>query len=314
MPIFTGRRPPRPRLAPELDDKELGRVLKSLADPHGFPLPGIQVHVISSLVAESGENWDRRAHRLSVLATCLPNASLAASWLTRAPNSADAMILHSRMALRDAKATGTAPDESGILEDCYQAVRLRPEDPAPWVLILSLMRMQQRPLQQVRTIWQEIVARDPWHREAHLEMLGYLSPAEQGSHMAALDFIDSRLSQMPAGAPSSGLRLTAEVQRYQRNVRRGGLNEIIASSHWNTQDVASTLDKAQNYWLQPGFLRYAAAVADLNVLTFALVASRRFTEAAAAFRAVRGLVTPWPWHIQRNPVEAFASWQTRCWR
>ncbi|MFE7077712.1 hypothetical protein ACFU96_47335 [Streptomyces sp. NPDC057620] len=314
MPTFIGRRPPRPRLAPELDDKELGRVLKTLVDPHGFPVPGIQIDLISTLVAECGEDWDRRSHRLSVLSTCLPNALLAASWLARAPNSADALILHGWMALRDASATGGVPDESGILEDCYQAVRLRPRDPAPWVLMLGVMRRQRRPFRQVRPIWGEILARDPWHRQAHLEMLGYLSPAEQGSHVAVLDFIDSRTSQMPAGAPPSGLKLIVEVQRYQKSLGRGGLEEIIASSHWNTRDAASSLEWAQACWLQPGFLRHASAVADLNLLAFALIASRRFADAATAFRAVKGIVTPWPWHVRRNPVEEFATWQTRCWR
>jgi hypothetical protein len=218
------------------------------------------------------------------------------------------------MTLRDAKATGAAPKESDILEDCHRAARLRPQDPAPWVLMLSMMRMQGRPHQQVRNVWREITTRDPWHREAHLEMLGYLSPAEQGSHMSVLDFIDSRHAQMPAGAAPSGLRLTATVQEYQRNVRRGGLDEIMAGSHWNNPVAASALDEALSLWLQPHSLRHAAAIADLNVLTFVLVASRRFTDSAAAFRAVKGLVTPWPWRIKGEPVGEFTRWQSRCWR
>ncbi|WNM34734.1 hypothetical protein RKE30_32365 [Streptomyces sp. Li-HN-5-11] len=66
------------------------------------------------------------------------------------------------------------------------------------------------------------------------------------------------------------------------------------------------LDHGMAHWLQPGHLRHAAAVADLGTLAYALVRAGRSGDADPVFSAVGGLVTPWPWNYEGDPVEQFA--------
>ncbi|MEU3923216.1 hypothetical protein [Streptomyces sp. NPDC029004] len=71
------------------------------------------------------------------------------------------------------------------------------------------------PLSATRAVTsQGVVARDRWHREAHLQMLNYLSPEEGGSHVQVLDFVDSLRPHMPPNAPTAAVELTAAVNQY----------------------------------------------------------------------------------------------------
>ena len=49
------------------------------------------------------------------------------------------------------------------------------------VVHLATLRREQRPHRELSAVWQEVMARDPWNREAYLQVLGYLSPDECGS-------------------------------------------------------------------------------------------------------------------------------------
>ncbi len=55
----------------------------------------------------------------------------------------------------------------------------------------------------------------------------------------------------------------------------------------------------------------AEALADLNLLAYALIQANRSGDAAEVFPAVSGVVTPWPWGLDGDPVQQFAYWQDR---
>ncbi|MGV9849391.1 hypothetical protein ACWDWU_11470 [Streptomyces sp. NPDC003442] len=93
MPLFTTRRS-KARLMPELDDQPLGKVLKPLRQP---PMPGmtdIQVGLLAQLPSASHRDWDRKAHRVSVLAQCVMASQLPEAWLAHNPHDAIAIALH----------------------------------------------------------------------------------------------------------------------------------------------------------------------------------------------------------------------------
>ncbi|MFI9272977.1 hypothetical protein ACIGXM_19950 [Kitasatospora sp. NPDC052896] len=311
MPLFGIRRTPTARLTPELDDRDLGRVRKQVEAPAISGMSEIQIDQVERLLKDTGADWDRRAHRIGVLAESAADSNLARSWLLRRPRHADALVLHARVDLVRARRANGTVDAQAVADRCYRAAELWPEDPTPWVVLLGLLRVQRSRPHEVFAVWDEITSRDPWNRDAHLEMLGYLGPEEGGSRSQTLDFVDATVSGMPAQAPTAGLALTAEVSRYRRTVVAGGVDALLADRLWGHAHPAAMLDRALADWTVPGFLAHAAALADLNLLAYALVEAKRPRDAGQVFALLGGTVTAWPWGLDGQPVERFSYWRSR---
>lgn len=309
MPIFGPRRGAA-RLAPELDDAGLGRVRKQLLGTSGPGLTGGRVHQVERLLAEPGTDWDRRMHRLVVLAECA-DRGVTDQWRRRSPKEADPLLLHAWAELLRSRRSGGVADPQAVLECCYSAADLAPDDPGPWIAALGVLRSLRRPLAEVLTVWREATARDAWNREAHLQMLGYLSPEECGSPGQVLDFVDSMRGAVPADAPTAGVELVSLVERHRRTVAGGGLEALMATGQWTRQRAATVLEEALAQWPKPGHLGHAAALADLNLLTYALIQANRLTDAGRVFPALAGVVTAWPWGLEGDPVRQFAHWLDR---
>jgi hypothetical protein len=231
MPIFGPRRG-APRLTPELDDSALGRVRKQLQAPATPGMLGIRIDQIEQVLAEPGTDWDRRMHRLLVLARTADPA-LSVSWRRRRPKHADPMLFQAWIELVRARRQGEFTDPQALVELCYQAADLAPDDPAPWIAVLGTLRSLRRPLAEVLPAWREATARDAWSREAHIQMLGYLSPEECGSPGQVLDFVDSMRAAVPPDAPTAGVELISLVERHLRTVSGGGLTAFMASDQWS---------------------------------------------------------------------------------
>ncbi|WP_280672637.1 hypothetical protein [Kitasatospora sp. MAP12-44] len=313
MPLFGNRRSPTPRLKPELDDKELGRVRKQLDTSPISSMREIQADQIERILRAAGTDWDRRSHRISVLADKAADSNLSRFWLLRNPKNADALLFQAWVDLVRARQAGAATDAQVTAERCYRAAELRQEDPTPWVVLLGLMRVQRRSQREVFAVWQEVVDRDRSHREAHLQMLGYLSPEESGSNSQVLDFLDSVRSQGLWQSPVAALELTAEFVRYRRAASGGGVGELLADKIWHQARATAVLDHAVANW-KPGVLRHAAALADLNLLAYVLVQAKRSADAAEIFGQLGGTVTAWPWQLSGNPVDEFTYWRSHATR
>ncbi|NNN30648.1 hypothetical protein HLK59_09770 [Streptomyces sp. S3(2020)] len=313
MALFSVRR--KPRLAPALDDVELGRTVKSLLE---VPRPGMigmtDLHVVrvTDLLKHTGTDWDRRTHRLSVLAATTAGSRVPSAWTAREPGNTDALLLHAWAQLVQGRRSGGLSDADSLVRSCYRAAELSPEDPTPWVIVLGVARLERYDRGSVLAVWREALARDRWNREAHLQLLGYLSPEEGGSRVQVLDFVDSVRAGTPADAPTAAVELTAAVRQYQAVVARGGVEALMARDFWRHPPVLHALDRAAATWPKPGFLRHAAARADLNLLAYALGAAERRSEAAPVFTALEGVVTAWPWNGDGgDPVDVFSYEQSR---
>ncbi|GHE08298.1 hypothetical protein [Streptomyces alanosinicus] len=305
---FLSSRRRRARLASELDDQDLGRLLKSLvATTRTGTIATTELCVaqMSRLLEQDPGDWDRRTHRVDVLAGYLAGSHLPRSWATREPRSADALVLHAWTQLAQGRAQGRLEDPDAAIETCLRAAELAPEDPTPWVALLAVARLERREQSQIFGVWNEVLARDRWNREAYLSMLTYLSPKEAGSRVQVLDFVDSLRARMPANAPCAATELTAQVLQYHAILDRGGFEALVARNHWSQAMAAQALDRAAHTWGQPGFLRHARALADLNLLAYALMAADRRGEARAVFETVGGIVTAWPWQTGGDPVTEF---------
>jgi hypothetical protein len=304
-----------PRLAPELDDQALSKTCKIINSPaRGTGIVDYHVAVVEQLLQEKGQSDDRRAFRFALIAG--QTTSTARRWRQSNPKDPDALILFAWSRLEAARAAGAvgggAPQDLVVaLEDCRTAATLRPADSLPWIAALGIMRQQRRPWPDVEPVWNELRARDPWSRAAHLELLGYLSAEECGSQTAVRDFVGSVAAAAPTASPVSALPLEAELRRYRRSLAAGGASAITADESFRQPAIAGLLDRAQYDWLQPGAFGHAAAVADLNLLAYALLRTSYAQSAAPVFQRLGGQVTAWPWSIDGDPVERFTLWHQR---
>ncbi|MFF9647251.1 tetratricopeptide repeat protein [Kitasatospora aureofaciens] len=274
----------------------------------------IQIESIRHVIEEAGSDWDRRTHRFAVLAESAIHSGLARAWRSSRPSSPDALIFEGWVELARAQLAGRFRDPQSVVDNCYRAAALRPEDPTPWVVTLGVLRLTRGDHHDVARVWHEVVSRDPWHREAHLQMLRYLSPEECGSQMKLLDFVDAAGAAMPACVPAVGLELTAAVDHHHRIVVRGGINALLARQYWTYPRTAELLNRVFREWTGPDRLTHSAALADLNTLSYALVRASRLREAGKVFELISGTVTAWPWKLEGDPVEAFNHWQSRAGR
>ncbi|MCZ1002407.1 hypothetical protein O1M63_37300 [Streptomyces mirabilis] len=309
MILGLGRKP-TPRLAAELDDAELGQACRQLTG-RGTART-LAAPIIERLLKDTGRDWDRRAHRLATLAA-VTRPSTQRAWAEQRPNRSDAQSLFAWGTLARGTRTPLPHDEcEQAFQACAAAARLDPHDPNPWVVRLGLLRQWRRPRTEVFPIWREVVARDPWHREAHLQMYGYLSPRECGSLSQSMDFVDQVRATAPATAPTAGLPLLPLIDRYHTARSKGGVQALTADHLWSGYEATAILEPAQANWPEPGHLPYAAARADLNLLAYALHAAREPARAAPVFRAIAGIVTPFPWgHDGHDPLLAFTTAQRR---
>ncbi|MFF8727145.1 hypothetical protein ACF073_11715 [Streptomyces sp. NPDC015171] len=311
---FLSSRRNKTRLAPELDDQELGRLLKSLVATTRtgtIATTDLCVAQISRLLAQEPDDWDRRTHRLGVLADFLTESHVPQSWAAREPGNAHALVLRAWTQTSRARSQERPQDTGDALDCCLRAAELSPQDPTPWVVLLRLARLQRWEQPQVFGVWNEVIARDRWNRDAYLSMLGYLTPEEAGSRLQVLEFVDGMRARMPANAPCAGTELTAQVLQYQSVLERGGFEALVARNHWSHAMAAQALDRVATTWVQPGFLRHAKARADLNLLAYALMAADRRREARPIFEMLGGTVTAWPWQAGGDPLTEFDQAQRR---
>ncbi|WP_042377265.1 hypothetical protein [Streptacidiphilus melanogenes] len=310
MALF-GRSKSSPRLMPELDDGELGRLCKQLSPSTMRSMADFNVEAAERLMKDADTDWDRRWHRLSVLAEYTADFNFERSWLMRRPRSVDAMIFGAWVAAVRVARGEPATELPEAADACYQASELRPEDPLPLVVLLAILRLMRRPSHELNEVWQGVVIRDPWNREAHLQVLAYLSPEECGLAGQAREFVDAQQTRMPADAPATALELTASVREFHRATTGNQLNGILADMWWDRPHAAAVLNRALTLWTRPGFLRHAAALADLNLLAYALTQAGRTSEAGAVFEQLGSTVVGWPWVERGDPVEQFAAWRSR---
>lgn len=209
------------------------------------------------------------------------------------------------------RAHGRLEDATAVTESCFRAADLAPEDPTPWVVLLGVSRLERRAQPQVFGMWNEVLTRDRWNREAYLSMLSYLGPDEAGSRVQVLDFVDAVRAGIPENAPCAATELTAQVMQYHSVLARGGVEALMARNHWTHVPAAQALDRAARTWARPGFLSHAAALADLNLLAYALMAADRRHEARPVFEAIEGTVAAWPWHVGGAPLTEFEKARNR---
>ncbi|MFF4059630.1 hypothetical protein ACFYZ8_28825 [Streptomyces sp. NPDC001668] len=297
---------------PALDDDALHATLTELR-------PTLQSHglgagsgrppwqPVSTLLRDTGRDWDRRWHRMSVLAGGVPVA-VCERWMAERPGDADALVLWA--CVRSTRWTSAAGRSAAQDAEraCLRAAEACPEDPTPWLALLGLMRSLAVPARDAVPVWTEAVTRAPWHRGAYHRLLKYLSPRGRGSVADMMDFAGHGATRAPHGSPLALLPVAARVELVAHRHRQMSLG---ADSHWNEPRAGAEIEAALADWFHTGAAPHAEAVADLNLLAFALVRMHRPADAAPVFRRIGRHMTPHPWELLPEPERTFLYWRDR---
>ncbi|MEU8651220.1 hypothetical protein [Streptomyces sp. NPDC048737] len=286
-----------------LDDAELASVR---AAP---PLDRRQA--ARSLLARTGDDWDRRGHRITVLALAPDAAALAHAWLLAEPGSADAAVLFALAQVGRARRGGETP--AAARAACRAAAAAAPADPTPW---LGLLMLEREGTADAVRFFEEVRSRHRDHHHAHHRMVALLAERRADAGPDPLhevyEFAAWAAEQAPADSPLAILPIVALAERYRALAVRGHAPaDPTTAPHWRDHRAADVMKAAFDWWLEWEHDDHPRRLVDLNFLAHARFCEGLPAEAAALFRRIGDHVTPAPWaYPDRDPYAAFHAART----
>lgn len=268
------------------------------------------------LLGSTPGDWDRRAHRIRLLADAAAGRRTVDLWQASQPYDPDAAVLRAEtevMRMFSAARTGRRPDAERLdraARFCHRAAELAPSDPHPWVSLFTLARLYPQGHADMGAWWKEIRGRDPYHREAHHQALRYLSARWHGSYGTALNFAWDAVDYAPQGSPLAILPQVARAEHYRHRTATEGDTVLGLTRHWNDERARGDLRHALDAWI--AHRRPAAQdVADLNHLAHGLVKAGMEHRAGEVFRLLDNRATETPWSCSGDPEQLFVRWRNR---
>ncbi|MEU2493822.1 hypothetical protein [Streptomyces sp. NPDC007883] len=287
---------------PALDDTELISVRGQLTQGRWS--------AVRSMLAATGDDWDRRGHRLVVLGDPPSSAAWARDWLLAEPGSPDAAALLACAEVKSALRGKERPDSARAA--CLAAAELAPHDPTPWLAQLLLARTLGTEEEVVR-LFDEVRVRHAEHHHAHHLMAARLAERRAGAGQDPLhevyDFASWAAEQAPADSPLAVLPVVAHAERYRVLAAAGGEPaDPVASGHWTGRRARQVMKAAFDWWLEWEGEDHPRNRLDLNFLAHAKYCEGRSAEAAALFHRIGPHATPDPWsYPDRDPHHAFQA-------
>ncbi|WP_432163037.1 hypothetical protein [Streptomyces tendae] len=300
-PLGRGRKRAAQAFDEALDDAELVAVRAALAQGRW--------QSVRSLLVHTGDDWDRRGHRVAVLAKESHCAPWAREWLLAEPDSADASVLLALALVHRARRGKEKP--ARVREACRDAAALVPDDPTPWLGLLMLERSLGADEDVIR-VFDEVRGRYADHHHAHHLMVARL--AERGGDGAdplheVYDFANWAAEQAPADSPLAILPVVAHAERYRVLAAAGHESpDPSASGHWVGRRARLVMKAAFDWWLEWEQDGHPRRLIDLNFLAHAKSCEGRGAEAAALFHRIGEHATPAPWsYPDRDAFAAFRA-------
>ncbi|MET9417601.1 hypothetical protein ABZY03_26115 [Streptomyces klenkii] len=295
-----------------LDDGELATVRDALARGRWTEA--------RRLLAETGDDWDRRGHRLVVLAEGPASLAWAREWQLAEPDSPDAAALLACATVFRAVSGKDSPETARAA--CLVAARMAPTDPSPWLAVLILARRTGTDDERVRA-FDQVRARHRDHHHAHHLMAACLAEHQAGDRDDPLhevyDFASWAAEQAPADSPLAVLPVVAHAERY-RVLARAGLEpgDPARSGHWTSRRARQVMKAAFDWWLEWDIdendehtgdctgSAHPRRKVDLNYLAHAKLHEGRLAEAAALLTRIGPHATRAPWsYPDRDAGRAF---------
>ncbi|MFF4898833.1 hypothetical protein [Streptomyces sp. NPDC001068] len=285
-----------------LDDAELMSARAALAQGRW--------QAARSLLLHTGDDWDRRGHRVTVLAREPYAVAWAREWLLAEPDSAGAATLHALALVRRAL-RGKEPPER-VRDACAGAAALAPADPTPWLGLLLLAR-RLGTCRETRRLFDEVRDRHPEHHHAHHLMAARIAETEtDGGHELRV-FAERSAAAAPADSPLAVLPVVACTERHRVLAAAGRASaDALEAGHWAEPAARHALNAAFDWWLEWGTEEHPRGHVDLNHLAHATSGAGRYAEAAALFQRIGPHTTRAPWsYPDRDPCEAFRTARER---
>ncbi|MGD1222882.1 MULTISPECIES: hypothetical protein [Streptomyces] len=301
-PLGRGRKRAAHAFDPALDDAELATARTALNQGRWT--------AVRALLAATGDDWDRRGHRVTVLAQAPAALAWVRDWQLAEPESADAAVLFGCATVQRALDGKARPERAR--EACHAAAALAPADPTPWLGLLVLERTLGTEDEVVR-LFDEVRHRYADHHHAHHLMVARLAERRAAAGQDPLhevyDFANWAAEQAPADSPLAVLPVVAHAERYR--VLAGAGSEPadpVASGHWIGRRARQVMKAAFDWWLEWEHEDHPRRLVDLNFLAHAKFCEGRGAEAAALFHRIGEHATEAPWsYPDRDPHRAFRA-------
>ncbi len=280
------------------------------------------------LLRETGRDWDRRTHRMRLLADVAAGIRTVETWQAAEPQNPDALVLRAETevmrifaAVGEAnRAQGTPPPPSQDSIDrshldraariCLQAADKHPADPVPWVSLMTLARLYGGGHPHVWHWWRELQARDAYSREGHHQVLRHLSERWHGSHGEMYNFARDSAAFAPVGTPLASLTQTARAEHYRQRVAVEGPTAVGLTYHWTHEVAVQALHVTMRDWItHRAGMEYAQDVADLNTVLHGLVFAGMKEQAREVCRQLGNRPTRAPWSYSGEPEHLFDHWR-----
>ncbi|MFI5998040.1 hypothetical protein ACIBAC_40045 [Streptomyces sp. NPDC051362] len=301
-PLGRGRKRAAQSFDAALDDAELVAARTSLSQGRWT--------AVRALLAGTGEDWDRRGHRLTVLAQESATLAWARDWQLAEPESPDAAVLLGCATVERALNGKERPERAR--DACRSAAALAPADPTPWLALLLLERSLGAEEDVVR-LFDEVRHRHPDHHHAHHLMVARLAErratAGQDPLHEVYDFANWAAELAPADSPLAILPVVAHAERFRVLAAAGSEPaDPVASGHWVGRRARQVMKAAFDWWLEWERDDHPRRLVDLNFLAHAKFCEGRGAEAAALFQRIGEHPTPAPWsYPDRDPYTAFRT-------
>ncbi|MEV5510300.1 hypothetical protein [Streptomyces orinoci] len=270
---------------------------------------------LRELLASTGRDWDRRIFRLQVLARAGARLRFADTWARAEPGSADALALLAHVQALRSLIAGRGEGRE-LMEEawrtCVAAAEAEPADPAPWVVLLALLRVHAPDRTLLRQVWEEAAARDPYNREARHEVLIYLFERNHGSAGEMFHWALERAETAPRGLPLAVLPLVALAESHRQRRAAEGQRYGLSLHPWT--DCPHIDRVLERWWYHRPPRPHAQFAEDANYLAHALGFAGRHAEAHEVFHAIGPYAVDVPWSYCGEPRELFVrhrAWAAR---
>ncbi|MCL8014918.1 hypothetical protein [Streptomyces sp. AS02] len=278
------------------------------------------------LLRSTAADWPARGHRVRLLAQSCASSTTVESWLAAEPHSPDALVLKAATEtartfhLAIAAGRGAPMDTDrvdGAVLACRRAVDACPEDPTPWVSLISLARLYPSGIQrrQLERWWDELQARDPYSVEGHLQVLHYYSARWHGTHGFMYDFARDAAGVAPPGCPLPVLVQYARVEeyRYILDGAKGRREAVGLGQHWDHDGAVRDVRRTWERWIigRPDPVVTPVELRDLNHLAHAACLAGERETASALLRMLGRRATRTPWSWTGDPVRQIVKWRER---
>ncbi|MGW4893263.1 hypothetical protein ACWEQL_13510, partial [Kitasatospora sp. NPDC004240] len=265
----------------------------------------------AAYVASARDDWDERWSRIQLLEHIATKGDeWLESWRSAEPGDCDAATLEARLMvhraweIRGSKYAHEVPEADmaefrrllpAAIEAARRASLLAPENPGPWVVMITAARGAQYEPDRFRPLWDELVARAPFHYDAHWQAMQYWCAKWFGSDEEMLDFAEQAVRKAPAGSPLAGIHLYA-LQELEKRNGAGALPKDRAARDLLTAVAASLAtvpEDDEHLWQLRHRLAYHLGRVGLHA------------EALEQFRLLGPWCGSYPWTGEDDPALAF---------